>query len=137
MNQYFGTRITKLAAFITLLCLGCKPQEVESQHYKEWTWAFKSRVTYSCICELTDNDLQSVLKKHNDISFIGEADVLGVYYTRFADSLGRKYAKSITPVFPDDSEFAGRKSIFISCLSLYESKDVNEVINTEFSKLQH
>lgn len=125
-----GIRLTlkHIVILAIFFITGCKPTEQTSYDEAEWVWAYKSQVVYSCMCELTNEELKEVLKHNNDISFIGEADVLGVYYTAESDSVGRSFAKRITPVFSDDSEFAGRKSIFTSCLALYNNKEVNDLI---------
>lgn len=111
-----------------LFAYGCKAQQSELQEEKDWIWSFRSFAIYSCLCELTKDGIAKELMKNNDISFMAEADILDPYYSKKADSLGRDYAKKVKPVFSDDSEFAGRKAIFTSCLSLYDNNDFNAII---------
>lgn len=117
-----------------LFTYGCKAQQSSLQEKKDWIWSFKSIAIYSCLCELTEDGINKELMKHNDISFMAEADILDSYYSKKADSIGRNHAKKVKPVFPDDSEFAGRKAIFTSCLSLYDNKDFNAVILKQYSE---
>jgi hypothetical protein len=116
---------------------GCKAQQLDLQKEKEWVWSFKSVAIYSCLCELTKEGIDQELIKNNDISFMAETEILDLNYSKKADSIGRDYAKKVTPVFSDDSEFAGRKAIFTSCLSLYDNDDFKKIIEAEYTKYQN
>lgn len=117
-----------------LFAFSCKAQQSKLQEKKNWMWSFKSIAIYSCICELTNDGIVKELSKHNDISFMAETEILESYFSKNADSLGRDYGTKIKPIFSNDSEFAGRKAIFTSCLSLYDNADFNTVVRTKYRK---
>lgn len=124
-----------ILVLVSVFCsFGCKAQQSDLQKEKDWAWSFKSIAIYSCLCELTKDGIDKELIKNNDISFMAEAEILDSYFSKKADSLGRDYAKKVKPIFSDDSEFAGRKAIFTSCLSLYDNDNFNKVIKEEYSK---
>jgi hypothetical protein len=115
----------------------CKAQQPDLQEERDWVWSFKSIAIYSCLCELTQGGIEKVLIKNNDISFMAETEILESYFSKKADSIGRNYGKNVKPIFSDDSEFAGRKAIFTSCLSFYDNNNFNTFIREEFRKYKN
>lgn len=114
--------------------LTCKAQQSDLEKEKDWIWSFKSIAIYSCLCELTKDGIAKELMKNNDISFMAEAEILDSYFSKKADSIGRDYAKKVKPIFSDESEFAGRKAIFTSCLSLYDNDNLNTIIKKKYRR---
>ena len=133
-----GIQLKYIKLIVSIFILsGCKAQQSLLQEKKEWIWSYKSMAIYSCMCELTDNGIDVELTRHNDISFMAEPEILSPFYAKEASTYGKEYARKITPVFSDDSEFAGRKAIFTSCLSLYDNKSFNMLILKKYKEYKN
>jgi hypothetical protein len=129
MNYKPSLAKTFFSALISILFIvSCKPAKTVLQvkvSKKDWTTNFRTMVVYSCLCELTENETRATLKKHGDISLMTRDAFLLTEYAVIADTLGRQQARKIKTPYPD-TEISQSKTIFSSCLSLYNDKYIKK-----------
>lgn len=70
-----------------------KRPDIQVRENLGWKTSFKIWASYFCLCEATNNEFHTLLRKHNDSSFGTEPDVLKTKYIKIADSIGRDFAK--------------------------------------------
>jgi len=123
------------AILATILC-SCSITAKREANYKktEWKDAYKEYATYACICEITDNKIEDLLRAKMDISFTIHEDILGGYIDH-ADSLGRRYARKIEPIQVDEHhDLYGYKPSFKECLLLYKSSKLDSIALESYKK---
>ena len=109
-------------------------QQTPREKKKEWLSLFKEYAVYSCVCEITDNKIDTILMNKNDFSFSIHVEILGDD-KNFADSIGRHFARNIKPIsLEKESDLYGLKPLFKRCLELLNSKYLDSSSKIAYKK---
>ena len=122
----------KSILLLSILIVSCKPLKMNDKEKEAWISAYKSTAFIGCLSQSFGKDFDQFLNKDQSVG--ANFEILYNSNMKKADSVGNNFAKSIT-IFPENSDFFGKKIIINNCLFFYKSKELDSIANFEYKKM--